>query len=114
MRHAMERHKVVLTRRVEGDVLHKDKLLMVEVERGGKDIRGVLVQTREDLGVRLGHALWRVQEASTLRVFTDGQEDLPDSGFNARTVYFMAVLGAHGGTVGGGEVVVVVEMSHGR
>lgn len=114
MRDAVERHQVMLARRVEGDVLHEDKLFMVEVERGGEDVRRVLVQPCKDLGVGLGHALWRVQEASAIRVFTYRQENLTDSRFNARTVHFMAMLGARGGTVGGGEVVVVVEMSHSR
>jgi hypothetical protein len=73
----------------------------------------MLVEPCEDLGIRLGHALWRVLKATTLGVLSDSQEDLANSRFNARAVYFMAVLGARGGTVGGGEVV-VVEMSHSR
>ncbi|MDI2023155.1 hypothetical protein PJL18_03703 [Paenarthrobacter nicotinovorans] len=113
MRYSVERHQVVFARGVEGNVLHQDKLFVVEVEGGGQDVRGVLVQAREHLGIGFGHALWRVLQPATVRVFTNCQQDLADSRFNARTVYLGVGLGARGGTVGGGEVV-VVEMSHSR
>ena len=96
MSDAVERHQMVFARRVEGDVLHEDKLFMVKVKRGGQDIRRVLVQAREDLSIGLGNALGRVMQAPAIRVFTDGEQDFTYCCFNARAVYFVAPLTVHG------------------
>lgn len=96
MSHPVERHQVVFARRVEGNVLHEDKLFVVKVKRGGEDLRRMLVQAREDLRIGLGNTLGCVLQASAVRVFTNSKQDFAYCCFDARAVYFVAPLSVRG------------------
>ena len=87
MRHPVERHQVVLAGGVERDVLDQHEFLVVEVEGGGQDLGGVVVQAGKHFHVGLGHPLRGVQETAAIRVLADRQQDFPHGGFDPGAVH---------------------------
>jgi hypothetical protein len=128
VRDAVERYQMVLARGVERDVLDQHEFLVVQVELGGQDVLGILVQAREDLGVSLGNTLRRIHQTTAIRVLAHGNEDLADGRLNAGAVDLMRVVSVAvavatrgflpgriaEGTAGGTAEVVVVDVSHSR
>ena len=86
MRHAVERHQVVLTGRVERDVLHQHHLGVGDVEGRTQNLAGILVQAREELRVGTRHTCRGLLQAVTVRVLTNREQNLADGSLNTRLV----------------------------
>src|ERR671914_550554 len=71
MRHAVERHQVMLTDRVDLDVLDQDHLVVIGVEHGVQDVRGPLSHPGELFGVRARHPGRGVDESVAIGVLPD-------------------------------------------
>src|SRR5690606_30444622 len=93
VRDAVERHQVVLARRVHLDVLDEHHLLVPEVERRREDVGRLLAQAREDLAVGARHAGRGVAQALAVRVLADGDEQLAHGGLGAVLVVRRDVRG---------------------
>jgi len=103
---SVERDKMVLTRRVERDVLDENELFVIEVEGHAEDILWRLMQAGERLRVRTGYPLWGVTEPAAVRVLSDRNQNLADGRFYPHEI--------HGGVEAvGGSNVVVVNVGHG-
>jgi hypothetical protein len=60
------------------DVADEYELFVMGLEARGEHLGRLHPQAGEKLGVRTGHPGRRAHETVTVRVFTDGDEDLPD------------------------------------
>ncbi|WP_370891232.1 hypothetical protein [Janibacter sp. GXQ6167] len=56
MRHPVEGDEVVLAGGVQGDIADDNELVVVDIEGGREQVRGVLVESGEDLRVGAGYA----------------------------------------------------------
>src|SRR6478735_8594841 len=92
VRDAVERHEVVLARRVHLDVLDEHHLLVTEVERRREDVGRLLAQPREDLAVGARDARRRLAQALAVRVLADGEQQLAHGGLGP-----VGVVGRHVG-----------------
>src|SRR5659263_492449 len=86
VRDPVERHEVVLARRVQLDALDEDHLVVAEVERRGQDVLGPLTQTCEGLGEGARDPCRGVPQALAVRVLADADEQLADGRLDARGV----------------------------
>ncbi len=86
MRHTVERHQVVLTGRVERDVLHQHHLRVGNVEGRTQNLAGILVQTREEFRVGTRHTSRSLLQTVTVRVLTNREQNLADGSLNTRLV----------------------------
>ena len=83
---AVEGEQVVLAHAVEGDVAQDDHLIVRNLEAHLEVVGGVLVEALEYLGVHLGDAPGRLDQALAGGVVPDRLEHLDDGRANARLV----------------------------
>ena len=67
---------MVFAHRVEGDVAHEDEFIGARVELRAQVLAGVLEQARAHFAPRACHAVGRADQAFTLGVFADGDEQV--------------------------------------
>ena len=78
MRLAVERHEVVLTHRVEGNLAHHHDLLIVLLAKKGIDhFAGIAMEPVENLGVERRHSLRGLEQTFAFRVLAQRLDDLP-------------------------------------
>ena len=87
MRHAEERHEMVLAHGVERDVAHEHHLLVMLVKRRLEVLGGVFHKAREHLLVHLRHALWRLEQPFPIRVLAHALQDEAHARFDLRSVH---------------------------
>ncbi len=108
---ARERQQVVLAEGLHFDVAHEHEFVVVLVEGGLEDLGGVDAQSGEEFGVGAGDAARGLLEAGPVGVLADGDQDLPDGGFDPPQVHRVFDGAAVDAAVdeAGGQV---VEFSH--
>src|SRR5690242_10026491 len=87
VRHAVERHQMVLARRVEGDVADHHHLVVTGLERDGEVLCRVLAEPDEDLLVHARHATGRGPQTVAVGILTDRHQDLPHRAGDAVEVH---------------------------
>ena len=74
--HTDEGQQMVFAERVHLDVAHEHHLVMRHVEGGGQDLGGVLAHPAEQFASRLRHPGGSLAQPVSIRILTDGQQEL--------------------------------------
>src|SRR5437588_1902087 len=88
---------MMLTDRIERDVLDHHHLVVTGLEGDGQVAVGAVLDAAEDLVVHRRHALGRTQQTVAVGILTDGLEDLLDGLLDPNPVYAFPVAFRHAG-----------------